>query len=449
MTRDQHTTEPAPGKPLYAPQSAEPPIAGMPGGSDPQNDPQAGAQSLTPWTPYEARAFNAVLPALREAGEWLPLTARRAVARAVLAELRPELDALTDYENRITWNTTCASCARVLDSSVHETERAEKAEAALERVRAKAAEWATLAPADDWGDTPHDTVLSDAGRYLLKLLDRLAATERPERAGDVASAADIRRAAIAAALTAEHYRRAEARIVASPEEHCAAMADAVMRVVTPGDDGPTTPVVVAHGDPDMSATAREALDALGAVAVCQATDGQAETQALREKLERYGTIAEEQRRRADQAEELLRIAHETSNRSEAERAASVDRAEQAEKRLRLAHEARRGKEHQLDGIRRALCDIGFMDDDDPYSHADLEDVIRQNGQALREAGPAQFLAGPPCIPDHSVPAPCPGCEYEPDTAATEATEPAHNNGPSVAEAAAQDRRWWNGEKDGE
>lgn len=50
-------------------------------------------------------------------------------------------------------------------------------------------------------------------------------------------------------------------------------------------------------------------------------------------------------------------------------------------RLRLAHQARRAKEHQLDDIRRALCDIGFMDDDDPYSHADLADVIRQNGHA--------------------------------------------------------------------
>lgn len=49
-----------------------------------------------------------------------------------------------------------------------------------------------------------------------------------------------------------------------------------------------------------------------------------------------------------------------------------------ENRLRLAHQARRAKEHQLDGIRRALCDAGFMQDDDPYSHADLEDVIRQN-----------------------------------------------------------------------
>ena len=50
-----------------------------------------------PWTQMEARAFNAVLPALREAGEWLPLTARRAVARAVLAELQPELGRLDRY----------------------------------------------------------------------------------------------------------------------------------------------------------------------------------------------------------------------------------------------------------------------------------------------------------------------------------------------------------------
>ena len=51
--------------------------------------------------------------------------------------------------------------------------------------------------------------------------------------------------------------------------------------------------------------------------------------------------------------------------------------ETLELRLRLAHQARRAKEHQLDGIRRALCDVGIIQDDDPYGHADLEDVIRQ------------------------------------------------------------------------
>jgi hypothetical protein len=50
-----------------------------------------------------------------------------------------------------------------------------------------------------------------------------------------------------------------------------------------------------------------------------------------------------------------------------------------EHRIRLAHQARRAKEHQLDDIRRALCDIGLMQDSDPFSHADLADVIRRNG----------------------------------------------------------------------
>lgn len=42
---------------------------------------------------------------------------------------------------------------------------------AVARVREKATEWAALAPADDWGDTPQDTTLADAGRYLLRLID--------------------------------------------------------------------------------------------------------------------------------------------------------------------------------------------------------------------------------------------------------------------------------------
>lgn len=92
-------------------------------------------QPTTRWTPVTARAFNAVLPALRTAGEWLPLSARRAVADAVLAELKPELDAFAEYENTINWMTTCTSCARVLDSGIRETERAERAEAAVAHVR--------------------------------------------------------------------------------------------------------------------------------------------------------------------------------------------------------------------------------------------------------------------------------------------------------------------------
>jgi hypothetical protein len=50
----------------------------------------------------------------------------------------------------------------------------------------------------------------------------------------------------------------------------------------------------------------------------------------------------------------------------------------AEKRTQLAHQARRDKEAQLDDIKRAMLDAGLMDEGDPYSHADLADVIRQS-----------------------------------------------------------------------
>ena len=51
--------------------------------------------------------------------------------RADQAEAR-----VVDYEQRLTWHTTCAACARVLASGIRETERANRAEAALGRVRA-------------------------------------------------------------------------------------------------------------------------------------------------------------------------------------------------------------------------------------------------------------------------------------------------------------------------
>jgi hypothetical protein len=92
------------------------------------------------WDTLRARAFNAVQPALRQAGEWLPLSARRAVADAVLAELKRELDAFAEYEGAINWMTTCTSCARVLDSAYAETVRAERAEATIGRVRKLGAE---------------------------------------------------------------------------------------------------------------------------------------------------------------------------------------------------------------------------------------------------------------------------------------------------------------------
>lgn len=53
-------------------------------------------------------------------------------------------------------------------------------------------------------------------------------------------------------------------------------------------------------------------------------------------------------------------------------------------RLRLAHQARRAKERQLDDIRHALMDVGVIEEGDPYSHADLADVIRQLDSELNQ-----------------------------------------------------------------
>lgn len=49
-------------------------------------------------------------------------------------------------------------------------------------------------------------------------------TEKPAPSGDL-------RDQIREALTREHYRRARERIEASPEEHCAAFADAVLPII--------------------------------------------------------------------------------------------------------------------------------------------------------------------------------------------------------------------------
>lgn len=54
-------------------------------------DTQTNRPQPAPWTALEAVAFNAVQPALRQAGEWLPLSARRAVAKAVLDAVQPHL----------------------------------------------------------------------------------------------------------------------------------------------------------------------------------------------------------------------------------------------------------------------------------------------------------------------------------------------------------------------
>ncbi|NUS89378.1 MAG: hypothetical protein HOY75_43435 [Streptomyces sp.] len=78
------------------------------------------------WTQLEARAFNAVGSAVRQAGEWLPLSARRAVANAVLGAAREQID-IADEE---AW---CKSCRRVWDGPHHRCES--DAEQRLDRIR--------------------------------------------------------------------------------------------------------------------------------------------------------------------------------------------------------------------------------------------------------------------------------------------------------------------------
>lgn len=55
--------------------------------------------------------------------------------RKVEAERDKALAQVSRYEGAICWDTTCLSCAAVLDSLHRETERREQAEAAVERVR--------------------------------------------------------------------------------------------------------------------------------------------------------------------------------------------------------------------------------------------------------------------------------------------------------------------------
>lgn len=96
------------------------------------------------WTPLSARAFNAVQPALRTAGEWLPLSARRAVADAVLAVVQPELQQLAAL--RTVARGYCPHCGRgdaapTVEYSEQQRQRADQAEAAIARVRALADRW--------------------------------------------------------------------------------------------------------------------------------------------------------------------------------------------------------------------------------------------------------------------------------------------------------------------
>lgn len=67
------------------------------------------------------------------------------IAKTVATALAPELARLADYENRITWETTCGEHARLLDACRAADERAEQAETALTAITALAFD-STLRP---------------------------------------------------------------------------------------------------------------------------------------------------------------------------------------------------------------------------------------------------------------------------------------------------------------
>lgn len=59
-------------------------------------------------------------------GYWLDVRAQNVHLQSVIE----------DYENRISWNTTCQQCANTLDRAIEDHERAERAEAEVVRLRA-------------------------------------------------------------------------------------------------------------------------------------------------------------------------------------------------------------------------------------------------------------------------------------------------------------------------
>lgn len=114
-----HDWEPQPGmNPVHCPGN---------GPTETAEATEPAEAASAPWTQLEARAFNAVQPALREAGEWLPLSARRKVAQAVLAEILGTVEAGTDTA---TW-----TAVRAIQLMSEAGQQRDEAQAALARVQ--------------------------------------------------------------------------------------------------------------------------------------------------------------------------------------------------------------------------------------------------------------------------------------------------------------------------
>jgi hypothetical protein len=82
-----------------------------------------------------------------------------------IMRLRSDLEtaraALADYENTISWETTCHGCARLLDRCVEADQRREQAEAELTRIRAALNDMHPWSEIDYWVPCKDHSILDE------------------------------------------------------------------------------------------------------------------------------------------------------------------------------------------------------------------------------------------------------------------------------------------------
>lgn len=95
-------------------------------------------------------------------------TARTLLSGALLEEVARRVG---EYENAITWNTSCLGCAEKLDRDYALTVRAEAAEAKLAEIRSRTKDWTqSSVPAGDWHPTQTHKVMGECGRAILAII---------------------------------------------------------------------------------------------------------------------------------------------------------------------------------------------------------------------------------------------------------------------------------------
>jgi hypothetical protein len=172
VSQDPHTTEQAPGEPLYGSVSASTPEVGISGGSDPLNGPQAAAED------FESGREGANGPLRQQIAAALAGcqggTTWGAMADAVRAVIQPHLDRLAQAETELQQWVAAESADAAAGSYAG---RAEEAEAAIARVRAAADQLhRAVHNADGKPLTAYDRGVDTAVRRVLSALDEPAPT---------------------------------------------------------------------------------------------------------------------------------------------------------------------------------------------------------------------------------------------------------------------------------